>query len=115
MTDARADFEERTREMLEPSREGFPGGGIGCGHSRADAPGFGDQLMPGPDGPRGAAISDLKASVAVHREGCGCHPVTCKSFGPIEELGCCKRSMWESDAADTSGQPWHLDPSCRAR
>jgi hypothetical protein len=61
------------------------------------------------------SVQLMKDSVAAHQAECGCHPVTFKSFGPIDEMGCCKRSGKESDATDGSGQPWHLDPLCKVR
>lgn len=52
-------------------------------------------------------------SVAAHQATCGCHPGSACSLGPD-----CFGVKFEGApfaAKDSSGQPWHIDPLCKAR
>lgn len=72
----------------------------------------GDPDLLGPTntlGVRVGPVISLKDSVAAHQAECFCHRTD--ADGTAEFLAC---GSWQI-AADSTGQPWHLDPFCKVR
>ena len=60
-------------------------------------------------------MASMKESVAAHQATCGCHVVTFKALGSVDDMIACCGRRDAGDVRDHDGNRWHIDPLCKVR